>query len=51
MHLNKLFMHNFKKFRRAEVEFQDGLTGIVGGNGAGIRFAERLSPKNPAKST
>ena len=35
MHLNKLFMHNFKKFRRAEVEFQDGLTGIVGGNGAG----------------
>ncbi|MGV8089167.1 MAG: AAA family ATPase [Methanothrix sp.] len=35
MHLNKLFMHNFKKFRRAEVEFADGLTGIVGGNGAG----------------
>ena len=23
-------MHNFKKFGRAEVEFQDGLTGIVG---------------------
>jgi len=35
MHLNKLFMRNFKKFRRAEVEFQDGLTGIVGGNGSG----------------
>ncbi len=35
MHLNKLIMRNFKKFRRAEVEFQDGLTGIVGGNGAG----------------
>jgi len=35
MHLNRLFMHNFKKFRRAEVEFQDGVTGIVGGNGAG----------------
>jgi len=30
MHLNKLIMRNFKKFRRAEVEFQDGLTGIVG---------------------
>jgi exonuclease SbcC len=28
-------MRNFKKFRRAEVEFQDGLTGIVGSNGAG----------------
>ena len=28
-------MHNFKKFRRAEVEFQGGLTGIVGSNGAG----------------
>ncbi|WP_424443018.1 AAA family ATPase, partial [Methanothrix sp.] len=28
-------MRNFKKFRRAEVEFQDGLTGIVGGNGSG----------------
>jgi len=35
MHLNKLAMRNFKKFRRAEVEFQDGLTGIVGFNGAG----------------
>lgn len=35
MHLNKLIMRNFKKFRRAEVEFQDGLTGIVGSNGAG----------------
>jgi exonuclease SbcC len=30
MHLNKLIMRNFKKFRRAEVEFQDGLTGIAG---------------------
>ncbi len=35
MYLNRLFMHNFKKFRRAEVEFQGGLTGIVGSNGAG----------------
>ena len=35
MHLNKLIMRNFKKFRRAEVEFQDGLTGIVGSNGTG----------------
>lgn len=35
MHLNKLVMRNFKKFRRAEVEFQDGLTGIIGSNGAG----------------
>jgi len=35
MYLNRLFMHNFKKFRRAEVEFQGGLTGIMGSNGAG----------------
>ena len=35
MHLNKLVMRNFKKFRRADVEFQDGLTGIVGSNGVG----------------
>jgi len=35
MHLDKLAMRNFKKFRRAEVQFQDGLTGILGGNGVG----------------
>ena len=35
MHLNRLVMRNFKKFRRADVQFQDGLTGIVGSNGAG----------------
>ncbi|MBN1236832.1 MAG: SMC family ATPase [Methanotrichaceae archaeon] len=35
MHLNKLVVRNFKKFRRAELEFSDGLTGIVGSNGAG----------------
>ncbi len=35
MHLNKLFLRNFKKYRRADVVFQDGLTGIVGSNGTG----------------
>ncbi len=35
MHLNKLVMKNFKKFRRAELQFSDGLTGIVGSNGSG----------------
>ena len=35
MYLNKLILRNFKKYRRAELEFQEGLTGIVGGNGAG----------------
>jgi len=35
MHLDKLVMRNFKKYRRAEVGFQDGLTGIVGSNGSG----------------
>lgn len=35
MHLNKLVLRNFKKYRRAEIGFQDGLTGIVGNNGVG----------------
>jgi exonuclease SbcC len=35
MHLNRLSLRNFKKYRRAEIKFQDGLTGIVGSNGAG----------------
>ena len=35
MHLNKLVIKNFKKFHHAELEFSDGLTGIVGSNGAG----------------
>ncbi|MFA6372592.1 MAG: SMC family ATPase [Methanothrix sp.] len=35
MHLNKLVMKNFKKFRHAQLEFSDGLTGIVGSNGSG----------------
>ncbi len=36
MHLNSLSMKNFKKYRGSvKVEFQDGLTGIVGGNGSG----------------
>jgi exonuclease SbcC len=35
MHLNRLSIRNFKKYRRIEIEFQDGLTGIVGGNGTG----------------
>ncbi len=35
MHLNKLAMRNFKKYRRSEVDFQDGLTGIIGSNGSG----------------
>lgn len=35
MKLIRLNMINFKKFRNAEIEFQDGLTGIIGNNGAG----------------
>lgn len=35
MKLIRLNMVNFKKFRNAEIEFQDGLTGIIGNNGAG----------------
>jgi len=35
MKLIRLKMVNFKKFRNAQIEFQDGLTGIIGNNGAG----------------
>ncbi|MDH7597733.1 MAG: SMC family ATPase [Methanothrix sp.] len=35
MHLNRLVLRNFKKYRHADITFQDGLTGIIGGNGAG----------------
>ena len=35
MLLNKLILRNFKKYRRATIEFQEGLTGIVGSNGSG----------------
>jgi exonuclease SbcC len=35
MLLNKLTVNNFKRFGRAEILFRDGITGIVGNNGAG----------------
>jgi exonuclease SbcC len=35
MHLNRLRMLNFKKYKNFDIEFQDGLTGIIGRNGAG----------------
>jgi len=35
MLLNKLRMVNFKRFRDEEIVFHDGITGIVGNNGAG----------------
>jgi len=36
MYLNSLSMKNFKKYRGwTTIDFQDGLTGIIGGNGSG----------------
>ncbi|MBN1322851.1 MAG: SMC family ATPase [Methanotrichaceae archaeon] len=35
MLLNRIELHNFKKLRRADIAFQNGLTGIIGGNGSG----------------
>ncbi len=35
MHLISLSIRNFKKFRYADLEFPNGLIGIVGGNGVG----------------
>ena len=35
MILDRLVLHNFKRFRDAEIHFQDGITGILGNNGTG----------------
>jgi DNA repair protein SbcC/Rad50 len=35
MILDRLTLHNFKRFRHAEIEFRDGITGILGNNGSG----------------
>jgi len=35
MILDCLYLRNFKRFREAEVEFRDGITGILGNNGTG----------------
>ena len=35
MLLEKLALNNFKRFREAEIHFQDGITGIMGNNGTG----------------
>ena len=35
MKLNRLHLRNFKRFRDEEVTFRDGITGVIGNNGAG----------------
>ncbi len=35
MILDRLVLRNFKRFRNAEIEFKDGITGILGNNGTG----------------
>ena len=35
MILDRLVLHNFKRFRNAEIHFKDGITGILGNNGTG----------------
>ncbi|WP_298667542.1 SMC family ATPase [uncultured Methanofollis sp.] len=35
MLLHRLVLHNFKRYRDEEILFRDGITGIVGNNGAG----------------
>ncbi len=35
MILDRLELSNFKRFRHAEINFQDGITGILGNNGTG----------------
>lgn len=35
MLLHRLVLHNFKRYRDEEIRFHDGITGIVGNNGAG----------------
>ena len=35
MFLNRLVLKNFKKYKNFEIEFKEGLTGIIGKNGSG----------------
>ena len=35
MIIDCLVLHNFKRFRKEEIHFKDGITGIVGNNGTG----------------
>ncbi|OPX65360.1 MULTISPECIES: SMC family ATPase [unclassified Methanoregula] len=35
MILDRLVLHNFKRFKNAEIDFKDGITGILGNNGSG----------------
>lgn len=35
MKLHSLVLHNYRKFKHAEIEFPDGITGIIGNNGSG----------------
>jgi exonuclease SbcC len=35
MILDRLYLENFKRFKIAEINFRNGITGIVGGNGTG----------------
>src|SRR5574341_255287 len=35
MHLIKLELNNYRRFEEAEIEFPDGVVGIIGNNGAG----------------
>lgn len=35
MLLHRILMKNFRRFRDVEIDFRDGITGIVGNNGAG----------------
>ena len=35
MILDRLYLHNYKRFKDGEINFKDGITGIVGNNGVG----------------
>ncbi len=35
MRINKLYLENFKQYKKSEITFPDGLLGLVGKNGAG----------------
>jgi len=56
MKLKKLKLRNFRIHRKLDLEFQDGITGVTGGNGAGksaiieaIRFVLQGSFDGPSK--
>jgi len=51
MILDRLELQNFKRFRHAEIDFHDGITGILGNNGTTARASRAWSRQSSLRCT